>query len=376
MTTTESLRFPYMVWAHTESFLSPYCLSQSGMPAPDGTLLGQAPPIDLSPPTAEALPALNARLGELFGVETERLLVTAGASAAMLTLAQRFFRPGSRVVTELPSYEPFRALPELHGAELRIVQRRVEDQFRLPIDQIEAALEDCSPDRPGHIFISNPHNPTGQSLEREELIRLAGIAERAGGLLISNEIYMEFAPTDERVHAFDLAPNAISIGGLTKAYGLGALRIGWLILGTGPAAEHRHLTDHTYLNYVDLPTATLRLAVQALAHLEELLQPVRQFETHCRPHLLRWLKDTPGVTCPPPRYGLAAFPHLDGISDTRELSRYLSREVSVDVVPGEAFGMSGHIRLGFGVPEETLVEGLKRLTGGIEAFRSGAAGPS
>jgi len=374
MTTTDCLRFPYMVWAHTESFLSPYCLSQSGMPAPDGAVLGQAPPIDLSPPTADALPALNARLGELFGVETERLLVTAGASAAMLTLAQRFFRPGSRVVTELPSYEPFRALPELHGAELRIVQRRVEDGFRLPLDQIEAALEGCSPDRPGHIFISNPHNPTGQTLEPEDLVRLAGMAERAGGLLISNEIYMEFAPSSERVHAFDLAPNAISIGGLTKAYGLGALRIGWLILGSGLAEEHRHLTDHTYLNYVDLPTATLRLAVRALAHLEELLQPVRQFETHCRPHFLRWLEETPGITCPPPRYGLAAFPRIDGISDTRALSRTLSSEFGVDVVPGEAFGTSGHIRMGFGVPEETLVEGLQRLGRGIEAFRASANG--
>ena len=374
MTTSESLRFPYMVWAHTESFLSPYCLSQSGMPVPDGALLGQAPPIDLSPPTADALPALNTRLGELFGVETERLLVTAGASAAMLTLAQRYFRPGSRVVTELPSYEPFRALPELHGAELRIVQRRVEDQFCLPLDQIEAALEGCSPDRPGHIFISNPHNPTGQALQPEELVRLAGLAERAGGLLVSNEIYMEFAPSDERVHAFDLAPNAISIGGLTKAYGLGALRIGWLILGADLAGEHRHLTDLTYLNYVDLPTPTLRLGVQAFAHLEELLQPVRQFETHCRPHLVRWLKETPGVTGPPPRYGLAAFPRLEGISDTRALSCTLASEFGVDVVPGEAFGMSGHIRVGFGVPEQTLVEGLQRLESGIEAFRSGVAG--
>ena len=370
MTTTESLRFPYMVWAHTESFLSPYCLSQSGMPAPDPALLGPTPPIDLSPPTAEALPALKARLAELFRVDSGRVLVTAGASAAMFTVAQRYFQPGSRVVTELPSYEPFRALPELQGAELRLVTREASDNFRLDLDAVESALEGCSSAKPGHIFLSNPNNPTGQALGREELVRLAVAAERAGGLLISNEIYMEFANPGERVHAFDLAPNAISIGGLTKAYGLGALRTGWVILGEGVHDDHASLTDLTYLNYVDLATPALRLATQALDRLEALLQPVRQFEAHCRPHLVRWLAETPGVSSPPPQFGLAAFPKIESVSDTRALARTLARDWSVDVVPGESFGLPGHLRIGFGVPEETLVEGLKRLGEGIEHFRS------
>lgn len=339
------------------------------MPAPDAGILGQAPPIDISPPSATALPAVQSRLSELFGTQPENILVTAGASAAMHTVAQRFFRAGCVVVTEVPSYEPFRALPELMGAEVRLVTRTVEDDFRLDIDAIERALSDCGADRPGHIFLSNPNNPTGQVYGADELKRLAQAAERAGGLLISNEIYMEFAPPAERVHAFSLAPNAISIGGLTKAYGLGALRIGWIILGDGLTAEHIQLTDHTYLNYVDLPTPALVVAQLALERLEALLQPVRQFESVCRPHFVRWLTETPGIEGPPPAFGLSAFPRIEGIADTRALCRHLAEKWSVDAVPGEAFGQPGHLRIGFGLPEATLLEGLDRLAKGISDFR-------
>ena len=93
-------------------------------------------------------------------------------------------------------------------------------------------------------------------------------------------------------------------------------------------------------------------------------------EAECRPHLVRWLTETDGVTGPPPRFGLAAFPRIEGVDDTLALARYLAREFGVDVVPGEFFGLRGHVRVGFGVPEETLREGLERLTRGIEAFRS------
>ncbi|MEM7516572.1 MAG: aminotransferase class I/II-fold pyridoxal phosphate-dependent enzyme, partial [Planctomycetota bacterium] len=131
------------------------------------------------------------------------------------------------------------------------------------------------------------------------------------------------------------------------------------------------LRDMSYLGYVDPPTASLRGANLALENLPQLLQPLRQVEHHSRPHWERWLRETEGVEALIPDHGIIAFPKLDGVEDTLSFASYLAREHQVDVVPGEYFGMAGHIRLGCGVPEETLVEGLKRLTAGIEAWRSG-----
>lgn len=358
-------RFPYMKWAQTESFVSPFSLAQSGMPAADPAWLGPPAPADLAPPPAGAEQDLRARLGELFGVPPERVLLTMGASGAMHLLAQHYFRSRPRVVTEVPSYEPFRALGELHGAETVTVHRRVEDDFRLDPGRLEAALAGASP---GHVFVSNPHNPTGCTAGAEEVLAGAQAAERAGGVLISNEVYMEFAHVDERVHAFALAPNTWSIGTLTKAYGLGALRVGWIIAGEGVAHEIAALEDLHFLDCVSLPTPSLRLGLAALDHLPALLEPLRRFERDCRPHLVRWLAEEERVRAPAPHLGLTAFPRLAGIDDTHDFARYLARELQVDAVPGEFFGCPGHLRVGFGVPEETLVEGLRRLSQALASY--------
>jgi hypothetical protein len=320
--------------------------------------------LDLAPPTADALPRLRERLGELFGVAPARVLVTAGTSGAMALLAQRYFRPGVRVATERPSYEPFRALPELHGAELAIAERRLEDGWRLDPDAVRAAL---GPATHGHVFVCNPHNPTGAELGAEDLLALASLAADRGGVLISNDVYMELAPNEERLHAFALAPNAFSIGSLTKAYGLGALRIGWILAGAEVADEIGVLEDLAFLDTVSPPTPSLRIALAALERLPVLLQPARAFERECKPHLVRWLREETEVEGVPPRRGLTTFARV-AAPDTRELARFLAREHGVDVGPGEFFGLAGHLRIGYGVPETTLVEGLERLSAGLRAF--------
>ena len=165
------LLFPYMFWAHEVSFASPYCLAQSGMPAPDAEVLRGIDPDWVEHPSTRALPRLEARLGELFGVPPERVLVTVGASAAMFACALAYFRRGTRVATESPSYEPLRALPTHLGAELRVVERRLEDAWQLDPGEIRAALGGAS--GPGHVILTNPHNPSGAVMDAERLQAIA-----------------------------------------------------------------------------------------------------------------------------------------------------------------------------------------------------------
>ena len=362
------LQFPYMFWAHTESFRSPYCLAQSGMPAPDATLFeGITAAEAFQFPAVEALPRLEERLAELYGVDPQRVIVTVGATAAMQICALRWFRPGSRVVTELPSYEPFRALPEFFGADTRLAERRLENGWNLDPEEVQAQLD--SGRGPGHVFVSNPHNPSGAVLEPRVLADLARVAERAGGVLVSCEAYMEFAQPHERFHAFELAPNTVTISSLTKAYGLGALRIGWMVLGEGLANERTSLIDKAYLSYIDPPSASLVLALRAFERLDLVSEPIRRMEAESRPHLTEWLASTDGVEAHIPDYGIMSFPRLRGIDQTLELARFLANDYGVDVVPGDYFGMPGHIRVCCGVPEATLIEGLVNLGNGLRIWR-------
>jgi aspartate/methionine/tyrosine aminotransferase len=281
--------------------------------------------------------------------------------------ALRFMRRGSRVVVDVPSYEPFRSLPEYLGAELLPARRRLDDGWSVDPDEVERLLAHGR--GPGHVFIANLHNPTGAFLDRERMQALARVAGARGGCLISCEVYMEYVPNARRVHAFELAPNGITISSLTKAYGLGALRIGWILLGEALAHERVHLQDMSYLTYVDPPTATLRAARLALDRLPELLAPLARVTRESRPAWKQWLESTPGVEARVPEFGIIAFPRVAGIDDTLALAEFLVREHDVDVVPGEFFGLPGHLRIGCGVPRATLEEALTRVTRGLEAWR-------
>ena len=146
------------------------------------------------------------------------------------------------------------------------------------------------------------------------------------------------------------------------------------MLGEGLAAERTALLDTAYLGYVDPPTLSLQAALAALQNLELLIGHYRRYEAESRPHLVRWLQETPGVECLVPDFGLVAFPRLAGVDDTLALTRFLAAEEGVDAVPGEFFGAPGHLRLGFAVPEATLAEGLRRLSRGLKRFRGAISG--
>lgn len=358
--------FPYMFWAHTESYSSPYCLSQSGMPLPplegiaptDGELLAWA--------AAEAQPALEKRLAGLFALPPERVLATVGSAGAMLLAAQRWFTGGTQVLVERPRYQALAALPRAHGAEVVDLERTLENGWRVDTDEIAARVRRAS--GPVHVFLTNPHNPSGAVLGAEEMAAIAHAVEPSGGRLVSNEVYMEYAPSDARVHAAHVAPNAVSMGSLTKAYGLGPLRVGWVLFGEGLEHERELFLDRAYLAWVDPPTGSLVSGLRALDRLEEIAKILRRTEAETRPHLVRWLRESTAVEALIPPFGMMAFPRIRGVSDTRGLQRFLARDHGVDVVAGEDFDAPGFLRVGAAVPEATLVEGLVRLENGIRSW--------
>lgn len=360
--------FPYMEFARTEAYRSPLSLTSSGMPAADPALFGSNVPVDLGWAGKEALPEVEAKLARYMGVDRSRVVVTLGASSAIHLVATTLFRPGTRVVAEIPSYEPLRALPPYLGAELALLERRPEEGWRVDPSAVGRALAGA---RRGHVFVTNPNNPTGARSPAAEIVELARLAELAGGVLISCEVYMEYElDPANRTLASLLAPNAISIGSLTKAYGLGALRVGWVVLGEGLAAERKRFVDMQYLNYVDPPTVSLRLAARAFDLLERLREPLRRMERDQKPILRRWLAETPGVDGAAPALGLTSFPRFEGIDDTRAFARHLVAEHGVDVVPGEFFGRAGHLRIGCGLPPRDLEEALVRVAAGARRFRA------
>jgi len=89
-----------------------------------------------------------------------------------------------------------------------------------------------------------------------------------------------------------------------------------------------------------------------------------------RPLWTKWLRETPGVRAFVPDHGIIAFPRIEGVADTFALAEYLVKEHEVGVVPGEFFGMAGHVRVGCGLSADVMPEALARLTRGIAAWQA------
>ncbi|HUR26946.1 MAG TPA: pyridoxal phosphate-dependent aminotransferase [Planctomycetota bacterium] len=361
--------FPYMTFARTRAHSARHSLTQSGMPTPADPSLAlphPTPAIDASYAGASVLPELEARIATRLGIDPRRVIASLGATGGMHLAAWRFFGPGSRVASETPSYEPLRSLPRAFGAETVLVERDPADGWRLDPARVRAALSGAAR---GHVFLTNSHNPTGALLTAPEIALLAEEAARAKGVLVACEVYLEFAEAKDRPHAALVAQNGISISSLTKAYGLGGLRVGWIVLGEALVEERESLLDLAYLTYVDLPTPALQGGVAALERLEDFRGPLERVRRESRPIFLRWLAETPEVVSTEPALGLTAFPRVVGVSDTRALARHLLERWDVGVVPGEYFGRPGHLRVGFALEPERLPTALERLREGIRDFR-------
>ncbi|MEO6709823.1 MAG: pyridoxal phosphate-dependent aminotransferase [Planctomycetota bacterium] len=361
--------FPYMVFARTRAQLARHCLTQSGMPTPAASefeLNGPTRAIDAGYAGAQALPEFEARIAAMLGVDPSRVIATLGATGGMHLAAWRFFGPGTRVASETPSYEPLRALPQAFGAETVLVERDPAAGWRLDPARVRRALAGAER---GHVFLTNSHNPTGALMSGQEIAALAREAERSRGVLVCCEVYLEFAELGERTPAFQVAPNTISISSLTKAYGLGGLRLGWIVLGEGLAGERASIMDLAYLTYVDLPTPALRAGVLALDQLQSLRGPLERVRRQSRPLFLKWLAGTAELRSSEPALGLTAFPEVVGVADTQALAAHLLERFDVGVVPGEFFGRAGHLRVGFAQEPARLEQALSQLREGIRAYR-------
>ena len=190
---------------------------------------------------------------------------------------------------------------------------------------------------------------------------------------------MDLVPSEDQVRCATTIPRSITIGSLTKPYGMGALRLGWLVLGEDLVGERTRLLDHLYMGYVDPPTPAIRVGLRALKRIEDLRAPYNNFAAKSRPLLYRWSQETPGVTAYCSGRGLTIFARIEnldasgapkpGATDTMAFSKFAAAQFDLAVTPGEFFGVPGCLRLGFGSPSEHLQGALEQLTGALEAWR-------
>ncbi len=361
-----------MRWAKSHIPMRPgegptHYLAGSGLGPPERDELPfDAGAVDLHHAGYDMPPEARRRLVARYGLGSEdRLMLTLGTSHAFHLLCASTLSPGARCLVERPAYEMLVNLPGLFGASVDRVERRFADGWQLPQDLPTRIRRE----RPAMVLLSNPHNPSGVMLGADDLAAVVEAVGDVQGLLAVDEVYLEYTDDPVGRSALGLGDGArvdhVAIASsFTKAYGLGTVRFGWLV--ASPARIEAALLYNDYISVL-YPNPGAWVGVSALDHLATLSARARAYQDRGRAIVQAWIDGRDDVSWVPPDAGIIGLPRLEGVDDTHAFVDRLLAEHGTLVVPGEFFEAPGHVRLGFGVDEAILREGLERIGRALDA---------
>jgi len=305
---------------------------------------------------------LRARIAALYpGAGVDHVEVTNGGSEANFVVTWKLVEPGDEVVLMVPNYMQTWGLARAFGGAVREWALKPAHAARRWVADLDELTRLVTP-KTRLIIICTPNNPTGARLTEAELDEICRIAGRHGTWVLSDEIYRG-AERDgrESPSIWGRYERAIVTSGLSKAYGLPGLRIGWIVGPPDLAAA-----TWSYHDYTTIAPGALsdRLAREALTEerRQMLLGRTRTIVRDNFPVLEQWLAGQPGAfTWIPPEAGAICYVQYHYDINSLELANRLRTEKSVLIVPGDHFGMDRYIRLGYGERPEYLRDGLARV---------------
>lgn len=299
------------------------------------------------------------------GGDWRRVMATHGSSEANFLLMNALLEPGDDVIVADPIYPQLSAVAEAKGCRLRRWPLRFEEGFAPNLDELERLLEPTT----RMVVVNFPQNPTGASLTPEEQRRLVEIVARSGAYLVWDNAFGEITygepPLPDPTALYE---RAISMGTLSKCFGLPGLRVGWCI--AAPEVLERCILWRDYVT-LHLSPLVETIAAAAISQAEILVGP-RRTQARSNLEILRaWLATREeNFQWVPPKGGVCVFPRLLPEIDVDVLCHRLAQEKKVLLVPGSCFGHPRHVRLGFGGSAENLQKGLVRLGEVLDTWRS------
>src|SRR2546427_5584109 len=367
-------------WQSTWEHAVEFNLSESGVePLPLRELLRDEAAIDrflgysLAYSQGNGTPELRSSIATLYsGATPHHVLVTNGSSEACLLALWHLVEPGDEVVLVLPNYMESWGLVQMFGGTVRPVWLREDLGWQFDPEDLAKTVNR----RTKAIAVCNPNNPTGAVMAAPQRRAVLDAAKDAGAWLLSDEVYTgaerEAPRTDSLWGGYE---RTLVMNGLSKAYALPGLRIGWVV---GPPETIAALWAHH--DYTTLAPTYLsdRLAQIALApkRREEILARTRSILHRNYRIVADWIRDHGSLFSHiPPTAGAICFLRYALRINSSELAWRLLKEKSTLIVPGDHFGMDGFIRIGMGDAQAYLTQGLERIDGILRALAAEKGAP-
>jgi capreomycidine synthase len=289
--------------------------------------------------------------------DVSRVIVTHGATEANFLIMTALLEKGDEVVVLDPLYQQLYSIAEARGCRLERLPLRFENAFVLDLDEARALVGRNTK----MIVVNFPHNPTGVTLTPQQQRELVEIAARVGAYLVWDAAFAEL--TYEQPPLPDpglFYERAVTMGTLSKAYGLPGLRLGWCLAAPEVLARFIRLRDYTTLHLSPLVELIARRAIEK----GDLLREPRRRQAKVNRHRVEsWISEHRDfLDWVRPSGGVCAFPRLQRSPAVLSFCRRLAEVQRVLLVPGICFGSPQHVRLGFGGSTLNLEEGLLRLS--------------
>jgi aspartate/methionine/tyrosine aminotransferase len=277
-------------------------------------------------------------------IDPEEVIVTSCAEEGIFLVHQTLLGRGDHAVIETPCYESALELARSAGAEVSQWRRRFEDGWAHDLDGLEGLLRTDT----RVLYVNQPHNPTGTLMNRATFERVADLARDRGLVLFSDEVYreLEHDPADRLPAACDLDDRAVSLGSISKSYGLPGLRLGWLATRDSALRESiLRLKDYTTICSSAPSEVLTALALRNRHVLLERNQAIVQrnlaqlddfFERHA--DVFEWVR---------PNASPIGFPRVHGVGDVDRFCRRLAGAGAL-LLPGSVYDEADHVRVGFG----------------------------
>ena len=309
-----------------------------------------------------------------FDFTAEQVLVSVGGKQAFYNLCQTLLNEGDEVIIPAPYWVSYPDIVKLADATPVIVEADISQSFKITPEQLQQAITD----KTRMVIINSPSNPSGKAYTTAELKALGAVLVKYPGIVVmTDDIYEHIVWTDEGfVNILNACPELIDqtivINGVSKAYSMTGWRIGY---SAGPAdliKGMKKIQSQSTSN----PTSIAQYAAQAaLEGDQSFLKETCAVFKERHDYVYKTLNEMDGIECPASDGTFYSFPsfqavidRMDGIEDDVQLAQFLLEKAEVALVPGSAFGLSGHLRLSYATDMDSLEKALTRIRQTIPSF--------
>ena len=303
-----------------------------------------------------------AQLGSSF--QPAECIVSSGGKHAIFNAICSLVNPADEVVIPSPYWVSYPDMVKYAGGTPVYLQTRADDGFFLRASELEKVITR----RTVLVVADSPNNPTGAVIPQDEFAKVLKVCQRRGVWLLADECYSHFTYGDARPFSIASLPGAkerlIVAGSLSKTFAMTGWRIGYALAPQPLVDAMTKLQSQSTSN----PTSIAQYAaIEALRGPMDSVAKMLGEYTRRRERILAGVRAIPGVACTAPQGAFYIFPNVSAhltsaLPDSTAVARQLLEREHVAVVPGDAFGAPGHLRLSYATSVERIEEGLRRLT--------------